>query len=93
MAVGLFDGAKRSFVGPADARVEIPIIDKRVAQVIAITGESLQLMDMETYEVFEVPLPQEEDIRKRLEPSIEVEYWRSMGKSKVVRVRGTTTKA
>ncbi|HZD35604.1 MAG TPA: translation initiation factor IF-5A, partial [Nitrososphaeraceae archaeon] len=52
-AIGVFDGSKHSMVSPVSANVDVPIIDKRSGQVISITGQSLQIMDLETFEVFE----------------------------------------
>ncbi|MCD6278291.1 MAG: translation initiation factor IF-5A [Desulfurococcales archaeon] len=86
VAIGIFTGTKKTLVAPADQRVEVPIIDKRTAQVIAITGDTLQLMDLETYETFEVDLPKDEEIRTRLSPGAEVEYWEVMGRRKIMRV-------
>ncbi|HDH81936.1 MAG TPA: translation initiation factor IF-5A, partial [Thermoplasmatales archaeon] len=47
-AIGVFDNQKRSIVSPVRHKVNIPIIDKRTAQVISIMGDKVQLMDMET---------------------------------------------
>ncbi len=86
IAIGIFSGTKKTLVAPVDQRVEVPIIDKRTAQVIAITGDTLQLMDLETYETFEVDIPKEEGIRAKLTPGAEVEYWEVMGRRKIMRV-------
>ncbi len=86
VAIGIFTGNKRTLVAPVSQRVEVPIIDKRNAQVIAVTGDTVQLMDLETYETFEVDMPGEEDIRAKLEPGAEVEYWVVMGRRKIMRV-------
>ncbi len=86
VAIGIFTGTKRTLVAPVSQRVEVPIIDKRNAQVIALTGDTVQLMDLETYETFEVDMPKEENIRSKLEPGAEVEYWVVMGKRKIMRV-------
>ncbi|MBU4267027.1 MAG: translation initiation factor IF-5A, partial [Candidatus Altiarchaeota archaeon] len=40
-------------------KIEIPIIDKKTAQVLNIIGSSVQLMDMESYETFELDMPDE----------------------------------
>ena len=86
-AIGFFDNAKRSIVAPAGSTVEAPIIVKRSAQVIAILRDTVQLMDLETYEVYEVPLPQEDEIKTKLDIGVEVEIWELLGKRKIVRVR------
>ena len=58
-AVGIFDNKKRSIVKPAHTEIEVPIVDKRVGQVLSISGNTAQLMDMETYETFDAAIPEE----------------------------------
>ncbi|MBS7654178.1 MAG: translation initiation factor IF-5A [Candidatus Bathyarchaeia archaeon] len=89
VAIGVFDGVKRSFVKPVDAKVDVPMIEKRSGQVIAVLPSSIQLMDLETYDVFETPLPQEEELGSRLANGVEVEYWRIMGRTKIMRIKGS----
>ncbi len=88
VAIGVFDGVKRSFVKPVDAQVEVPIIEKRSGQVIATMPSSVQIMDLETYEIFETSLPEDEKVRGRLTPGVEVEYWRILGRTKIMRTKG-----
>ncbi len=87
-ARGIFDGSRRSKIFPADALIEIPIVDKKTAQVISVYGNTVQLMDMSTYETFEMPMPDDQELASKLQPGVEVEYWESMGKRKIVRTRG-----
>jgi len=87
VAVGVFDGVKRSFVKPVDAQAEVPLIEKRTGQVIALLPTAVQVMDMETYEVFEAPMP-EEELMSKLGSGIEVEYWRILGRIKIQRTKG-----
>lgn len=56
VAIGVFDGVKRSFVKPVDSNVEVPLIEKRSGQVLALMPSAIQLMDLETFEVFEALL-------------------------------------
>jgi len=90
VAIGLFDGTKRSIVSPVDARVEVPMIEKRSGQVISLAGNSVQLMDLETFEVFFTPMPSEGEVRARLAAGLEVEYWRVLDRTMIVRVKGST---
>ena len=87
VAIGVFDGVKRSLVGPVDSQVEVPIVEKRSGQVLAIVPTGVQLMDLETYEIFEAPMPEEEALKEKLEPGVEVEYWRILGRAKIMRVK------
>lgn len=58
-AVGIFDKKKRSVVFPVKHRVQVPMIDKRKAQVLAVGGNEVQLMDLETFENFSLGIPEE----------------------------------
>ncbi len=88
VGIGIFDGTKRSIVSPVDARVDVPIIDKRSGQVVSMAGDQIQLMDLETYEVFYTSMPPDIEIRSRLSPGVEVEYWKVSGLTRIVRVKG-----
>ncbi|PKL67505.1 MAG: translation initiation factor IF-5A [Methanobacteriales archaeon HGW-Methanobacteriales-1] len=85
-AVGIFDTQKRSIVKPVDTKIDIPIIDKRTGQVLALMGSDVQLMDLETYETFEIPIP--DDLRDQLLEGVEVEYIMAMGNKKLMRTKG-----
>jgi len=88
VAIGVFDGVKRTFVKPVDSQVEVPIIEKRSGQVLAKLPSTVQLMDLETYEVLESPYPEDEDLKDRLSSGVEVEYWRILGRTKIIRTKG-----
>ena len=83
-AIGVFDNQKRSIVHPMKHKVRIPLIDKRSAQVVALMGDTVQLMDMDTYETFEMPISDE--FKGKLEPGKEVQYLVALGKKKITRV-------
>lgn len=87
VGIGIFDGVKRTLVAPADARVEVPVVRKFTAQVIAMLPNSVQLMSLEDYSTFEVSIPEEEELRGKLEPGVEVEVWEIMGRKKIMRTR------
>lgn len=86
-AIGVFDGVKRSFVKPVDLGAEVPIIDKRMGQVFAVNPTGVQIMDMETYEYIDLPYPQEPELKGNLIAGVEVEYWKILGKTKIVRTK------
>lgn len=87
VAIGIFDGVKRSIVKPVDSNVEVPIIDKRSGQIFAVSPSGIQIMDLETYEYLDAPYPEEEELKAKLTPGVEVEYWRIMGRVKIVRTK------
>ncbi len=88
VAIGVFDGGKKTFVKPVNAQIEVPLIEKKAGQVIALLPSAVQLMDLETYEVFEAAFPDEEELKAKLASGVEVEYWRILGRTKIMRTKG-----
>jgi len=87
VAIGIFDDAKRSFVKPVDATVEVPLIDKRSGQVFSVMPSSVQIMDLETYEYLDAPFPEDEGLKAKLVAGAEIEYWRILGRVRIVRTK------
>ncbi|MEM3421416.1 MAG: translation initiation factor IF-5A [Candidatus Hadarchaeum sp.] len=85
-AIGLFDGQKRTIVKPTSAKIEVPIIERGSAQVLAIVSNNAQLMDLNTYETFELPIPI--NLRGDVKEGVEVEYLQALGRRKIDRVKG-----
>lgn len=84
VAIGIFTGNKRSLVSPVTHKVQVPIIDKRTAQVVSIQGDEAQLMDMETYEMFNLEIP--EEFKDDIEAGQEISYQEAMGRRQITRV-------
>lgn len=87
VGISIFTNNKKSIVSPVDARLDVPVVEKRSGQVLALMGTTVQLMDMETYKTLETPIPDDEDIRSRLASGQEVEYWRILGRNMIVRIK------
>lgn len=76
-AMGILDGRRRSLIGPADEDVDVPILLRKKAQVLAIVDGKAQLMDMETYEVFELDIP--EEMKGQIQAGTETNYFEVVG--------------
>jgi len=93
VAISIFTGSKKSYVSPAESRVDIPMIDKRSGQITSVMDSAVQVMDLATFEVFETPKPTPEEMSElngTLEPGVEVEYWAVLGRNKIMRIKGGT---
>ncbi|MHA1637605.1 MAG: translation initiation factor IF-5A [Candidatus Thorarchaeota archaeon] len=86
-AVGFFDGRKRNVITPADRMVDVPLIDKTSATLIADLGESWSVMDTETYETYEILKSKDEEIAAKTELNKEVEIWDVLGRKVITRVK------
>jgi translation initiation factor 5A len=63
------------------AKVYAPIVERRNAQVISIAGNVVQMMDLESYENFEVTV--DDEVLGRIETGKEIVYIYSMEKRKI----------
>jgi len=90
VGIGVFDNVKRSLVLPVSTNVEVPLIEKKSGQVVSISSTNVQLMDLETFETFDAPLPTDEEMKSKLASGVEVEYWQVMGRTKIMRAKGGT---
>ena len=91
VAISLFTGAKKSYVSPAESRVDIPMIDKRSGQVTTMMDNTVQIMDLQTFEVLETAKPGADELAElngTLAPGVEVEYWSMLGRNRIMRIKG-----
>lgn len=88
VAISVFDESKKTIVKPVSAQVDVPLIEKNTGQVIALLPTTVQLMDLETYEMTEAPYPEDEELKSKLASGVEVEYWQILGRTRITRTKG-----
>ena len=71
--VGLVDGSKHVEVMPGHEKVESPLIDKKGAQVLSVNDNTANVMDSETYETFDLIIP--EELKGKVKSGDNVVYW------------------
>ena len=79
-ARGLFDNQKRTIIKPVTAKIDVPILDKRKGQVLAVSGSEVQIMDLETYETIDIPNPDSVEVKEGEEAS----YMIVLGRKKII---------
>jgi len=72
-AIGIFDGKKRVTVQPGHERFEVPMIEKKKAQVLSVSGGKVSVMDLENFETIE--MTRAHDFEEELSDGDQVEYW------------------
>ena len=72
VAIDLIDNKKYDVVMP-HGQVEVPIIEKKNAQVLSIQGDVANVMDLETYETFDLKIP--EELKGQVTEGCSVLYW------------------
>ena len=87
VAIGVFNEAKKTIVKPVSAQVDVPLIEKKTGQVIALLPSAVQLMDLETYEMSEAPYPDDQELKDKLTSGVEVEFWQILGRTRITRTK------
>jgi len=72
-AVSIMTGKKKVNVVPGHDKFEVPMIDKRQAQVLSVSGENASIMDSENFENFDLVIP--EEFKGTIHEGVTVEYW------------------
>ncbi|MFX0035310.1 MAG: hypothetical protein ACFE9I_06685 [Candidatus Hermodarchaeota archaeon] len=98
VCVGMFDNNKRSLTFPSGSMVEIPEITKGNAQINFIEENSVNIMDLESYESIDVKWPQDEELKNKLKElqanpkllsTAQVEFWQIAGRMLINRIFST----
>jgi translation initiation factor 5A len=83
-AINVITGNKKVLACPGAERFEVPMIEKKKAQVLSVSESTASVMDLESYETIEISyLP---ELKEKLAPEKQVEYWDIEGKKVIMRV-------
>jgi len=81
-AVNIMSGKKKVQVIPGHDKFEVPMIDKRMAQVLSVSGDSVSVMDSESFESLDLVVPEGLSVKD----GDNVEYWNVEGENVLKRV-------
>jgi translation initiation factor 5A len=84
-AIGLIDGQKRIKIYPGHEKIEVPLIEKEVAQVLSVHGDTANVMDIKTYETFDLKIP--EELKDKLKEGGQIGYWKILNDKVIQEVR------
>mgnify|MGYP001589080804 FL=1 len=85
-AIGLVDDKKRVAVMPGHDDVEVPIIEKKTAQVLSIQDDIANVMESETYETFDLKIP--EELKGQVTEGSNVMYWAILNDKVMKQLKG-----
>ena len=75
--IGIISGQKKILVVPGHERFEVPLVEKKKAQVLSLGENTISVMDLETFETLEVPCDAE--LKESISEGSNVEYWNIEG--------------
>ncbi len=85
-AVGIVDDKKRIVVMPGHDNVDVPIIEKKTAQVLSVQDDTANVMDSENYETFDLKIP--EELKGQVAEGTNVLYWDVMDVKIMKQIKG-----
>lgn len=85
--IEILTGKKRVVAVPGAERFEVPMIEKRKAQVLTVDEDNnrASIMDLESYETLE-NVSFLEELKGQLAPESQVEYWDIEGRKSIMRL-------
>ena len=85
-AQGLIDeSVKKVFIKPMSDNIDIPIVEKESAQVLSVKENKANVMDMTTFETFDMDIPKE--FKEQIKEGVQITYWNLMGQKVVKQVK------
>ncbi len=72
-ASSLIDNSRKVIVLPGHDKIDVPIIEKKNAQVLSVHENFATIMDEETYETFELKIPDE--LKGQVKEGTSIIYW------------------
>ena len=72
-AVGIFDDKKRVIVAPGHDNVDVPVVEKKNAQILSLHDDMANVMDMDSYETFDMKIP--EELKGQAVEGAQIVYW------------------
>ncbi|MEK6928183.1 MAG: translation initiation factor IF-5A [Nanoarchaeota archaeon] len=83
-AIEIFSGKKKIVSVPGDTRFDVPMIDKRKAQVLSVSDTTASVMDLESFETMDLPFL--EELKADLAPEKQVEYYAIENRKVIMKV-------
>ena len=86
VAIGLLDDKKRDITMASQDNIEVPIIEKKTAQVLSVIENTANVMDVESYETFDLAIPAE--LKATVQAGSQVLYWIILDKKIMKQIKG-----
>ncbi len=83
-AIAIISGKKKILACPGSERFDVPMIEKKRAQVLSVSDNNASVMDLESFETMDMPYQPE--LKEQITAEKQVEYWIIEGKKVIMRV-------
>jgi len=84
-AISILDDQKIIKVMPGGDKIDIPLIEKKTAQVLSIKGDQANVMDLESFETFDLKIP--EELKDKVIDGVQVVYWIMLNQKVIMQLK------
>ena len=84
-AISILDDQKIIKVMPGGDKIDIPLIEKKTAQVLSIKGDQANVMDLESFETFDLKIP--EELKDKVVDGVKVVYWIMLNQKVIMQLK------
>lgn len=84
-AMTLIDNKKKVQIFPSSDKIEVPIIEKKEAQILSVHEDKANVMDLVTFETFDIHIP--EDLKDQVKEGKQIIYWIIMDEKLIKQVK------
>ena len=84
-AVSMITDQKKIIMAPAHDKIDVPIVTKHSAQILSVNDDVANVMDMETFENFDLKIP--DDLKSQAKENKEIIYWKILGERAMKQVK------
>ncbi len=84
-AIGMINGQKKIIIKPGHEKIDVPIVEKKTAQVLSISGDTANVMDVVGYETFDLKIP--EELKNDIKEGSQVLYWNILDQKVIKQIK------
>ena|SRR3989344_9538811 len=84
-AISMIGDQKKIMVAPSHDKISVPIITKHSAQILSISNDVANVMDLDTYENFDLKIS--EEFKSQVHEGKEIVYWKILGERVMKQVK------
>ena len=85
ISIGLINNQKKIQLCPSSDNVQVPIIEKKNAQVLSVHSDSATVMDNDSFETFDIKIT--EEFKPQVKEGSVVNYWVIMDEKVIMQVK------
>lgn len=79
------ENVKKIFIKPMSDNIDVPLVEKESAQVLSVKEGKANVMDMVTFETFDLDIP--EELKEQIKEGVQVSYWKLMDQKIIKQVK------